>query len=87
MHLQDVAEKCDHDNHYPICYFNKSSGSAFISLKRLNSETNIEMCAESANDENNGHQSITTCFNVSISNIFTVQVSFDTIFVYHHYCQ
>ena len=81
MHLQDVAEKCDHDNHYVICYFNKSSGSAFISLKRLNSETNIEMRVELANDENNSHQSIATCFNVSISNIFTVQVSFDTTFV------
>ena len=70
MHLQDVAEKCDHDDHYAICYFNKSASSAFISLKRLNSETNIEICVELANDENN-----------SISNIFTVQVSFDNTFV------
>ena len=40
MYLQDIAEKCDHDNHYAICYFNKSTGSA---LKKLNSETNIEI--------------------------------------------
>ena len=81
MHLQDVAEKCDHDDHYAICYFNKSASSAFISLKRLNSETNIEICVELANDENNSHQSFATCFNASISNIFTVQVSFDNTFV------
>ena len=39
------------------------------------------VCVELANNKNNSHQSFATCFNAGISNIFTVQVSFDTIFV------